>query len=396
MITHASIIPLIGGETLGSEISFSRPPEYFMSFEAFWTNDRHIVNYYQNEIPYYVLDKNEKPNKKVDVIASVCPCAGLSQLSHGYGDENPNNEWMIKTAKYVLSEVKPKVFWGENAPGLAGKIGKNIRDQLYKIAIENGYTMTLYRTRSLLHGVAQVRERTFYFFWQGNKTPLLEYYNRPYKPIETVILEAKGNTLNESINKKIPSNDPYYQYILQEIHNNITHREYSNIVEPSKARGNDVFGYIEKTGHDYLRVAEWMSKNGFEREAASCKRKYDKLASGGQIMRRGTIIPKDYIGAFVGHYPTSLTHPIEDRYISYREALSIMGHPINFELLDPKNSYNHICQNVPVYTAADMAKEVKLVLEGKRNFVDSSLVFQYNNTKSHTVLEKSNNLEEFF
>jgi hypothetical protein len=28
---------------------------------------------------------------------------------------------MVKTAQYVLGELKPDVFWGENAPGFAGK-----------------------------------------------------------------------------------------------------------------------------------------------------------------------------------------------------------------------------------------------------------------------------------
>ena len=63
-IKHASIIPLIGGETLGSEKAFGKPPEYFMSFSPFFENDKHIVNYYNNEIPYYVLDKNQTTNKK--------------------------------------------------------------------------------------------------------------------------------------------------------------------------------------------------------------------------------------------------------------------------------------------------------------------------------------------
>jgi hypothetical protein len=43
-------------------------------------------------------------------------------MSHGYGDDNANNQWLTKTAKYILGEYKPKVFWGENAPGFAGKI----------------------------------------------------------------------------------------------------------------------------------------------------------------------------------------------------------------------------------------------------------------------------------
>lgn len=382
MIKHASIIPLIGGETLGSERAFGSKPEYFMSYEAFWNNDRHIVNHY-GDVPYHVLDKNEKPSVKVDVVGSVCPCAGLSMMSQGYGDDNQNNRWLLETTKYVLEDVKPRVLWGENAPGFAGKIGKNIREQMYKIGRDAGYTMTVYRTKSLLHGVPQVRERSFYFFWRGDKTPILNYYSRPHTKIEDVILNARGNTLQEPINKKTPSKDPWYRYILEEIHGGISHREFSTQVEPSKARGNDSFSYIEKAGHNYVTVSEWLKKNGYEREAAGALRKNDKLAAGGSIMRRGVVVPKDYIGAFVGHYPTMLTHPAEDRFITFREGLAIMGHPDNFELLDPHSSANHICQNVPVQTAEDMATEIKAALEGEREWVDIPLVFQYNHRQEH-------------
>jgi site-specific DNA-cytosine methylase len=141
----------------------------------------------------------------------------------------------------------------------------------------------------------------------------------------------------------------------------------------------------EHHGHTYQQVGEWMAQNGYEKEVEKCKRMFTKLEKGGNIMRRGTIIPKDHLGAFVGHYPTMLTHPYEDRYITYREALSIMGMPEDYELLDPSNSYNHICQNVPVRTAADMATEVKAVLDGQRDYVDSDLVFQYNSDRTTDI-----------
>jgi site-specific DNA-cytosine methylase len=398
MIKHASIVPLIGGETIGSEKAFGSRPNYILSYEPFYNNDQHILNYYDHEVPYYLLDKGENTNQKVDVISSVCPCAGLSMLSHGYGDHNQNNKWMIQTAKYVLGTIKPEVFWGENAPGLAGKIGKNVREELYSIGLENGYSMTIYRTKSLLHGIPQVRERSFYFFWKGNKTPILNYYNTPYTPIEDVINSCQGlNSMMEPINPKTPSkDDPYYRFILEYIHNGISHKQFSEQVEPSKARGNDVAGYIEKQGYNYLQVGEWMAANGYEKEVEKCKYKHAKLEAGNSIMRRGTIVPKDYIGAFVGHYPYMLTHPIEDRYITYREGLKIMGMPDDFVLLNPKKNSNHICQNVPVNTAIDMATEVREYLLGNRETIDSKFTVQYNGTQKIEYESKNNNLESFF
>ena len=396
MITHATIVPLIGGETIGQEQAFGSRPNYLMSYEAFWQNDQHIVNYYNNEVPYYVLDKGHRPDHKVDVVGSVCPCAGLSQLGHGYGDDNQNNKWMIDTTKFVLSEMQPKVLWGENAPGLAGKIGNNIRGQLKQIGKDNGYTMTVYRTKTILHGGPQVRNRSFYFFWKSDKTPLLSYFNRPHKKIEEVILSAKGNTQRDLINSKVPSEDPYYKFVLEHIHGGITHKEFVALSKPTPVRENDTQAYIERNGIGYLEVAEWMRTNGYDKQVAKCEYKADKLAKGLSIMRRGTIIPNDYIGAFVGHYPTNLTHPVEDRYINYREAMTIMGLPDNFELIDPKKNVNHICQNVPVQTAADMAGEIKKWIDGELQELDTDYVYQSNLSQTHEYSAAAMSLENFF
>ena len=399
---HIAIVPLIGGEVLGAELAHGVPPEYLLSYEAFGDNDKHIVNYYDfqgKDVPYYVLDKGDKPpSTKIDVVSSVCPCAGLSQFSHGYGDHNENNKWLPQTTEYVLSTIKPEVLWGENAPGFAGKIGDTVRTNLYNIGRRYGYSMTVYRTRTLLHGGPQVRERSFYFFWKGDKTPVLEYYNRPYARIEDVLKGVKSNFQHEPINKKIPSkSDPYYRFILEHMYGGIDHKTFSTEkMVALNVRSNDVLSFIENAGITYDEVGTWMQANGYEREVERCKYRKEKLEGGGNIMRRGTMVPLDHIGAFVGHYPLMLTHPIEDRYITYREAMTIMGLPNDFELLNPAKSVNHICQNVPVQTAKDMAWEVDQYLKGNRPTIASTYTYQSNHSQTLQEWARAETtLEEF-
>jgi site-specific DNA-cytosine methylase len=397
--THASIVPLIGGETLGAHAAHGRAPEYFLSYSPFQGNDQHILNYYkskyESDIPYILLDQGGVHPYAVDVVHSVCPCAGLSMLSHGYGDHNPNNRWMAESTEYVLTNMKPRVLWGENAPGFAGKVGDTVRNNLKRIGKENGYTMTVYRTRSLLHGIPQVRERSFYFFWRDDKVPMLNYYNRPYTPIEELLTNISSNFQTDPINKKTPSvDDPYYRYILEELEGGITHAQFAQQIPAESARNADVLAYIE-TKTNYLEVAKWMEAKGYEKEVAKCKYRHEKLAAGGSIMRRNTIVPRDYIGAFVGHYPVMLAHPTQDRYINYREAMTIMGMPQDFELVgaSPRNA-NMICQNVPVQTATDMATEVVAYLKGERKMLDTDYIVQYNHSQICTYEEKAS-LEAF-
>jgi site-specific DNA-cytosine methylase len=392
---HASIVPLIGGETLGQMAAFGTKPDYLLSYSAFSNNDAHLVNHLK-DVPYILLDQGGKHPHQVDIVNAVCPCAGLSSLSPSANSESAVNDWMMITAKYVLEEMKPKVFWGENAPRFAGEMGKPIVHKLLKIAKENGYTMTIYRTKSLLHGLPQVRERSFYFFWKGDKVPVFNYFDKERVRIEDLLNNvSKTATQNTVTNKKIPSkDDPYYRYVLEVMEGGITHAEFQSKITKS----TDAMHWIETNGHNYRMVKSFLEKEGYDKLAAKMDGIQDKLDAGGNIMRRASYVPKDYVGAFVGHLPVSMTHPTEDRYLTYRECMSIMGLPEDFELLNPSKNLNHVCQNVPVGTATDMAMEIKAVLEGKRDMINAGLMYQLNSSKTHRIEddEPANSLESFF
>ena len=55
--TYASIIPLIGGETIAMQNAFGKKPEYILSYSGFKANDSQLLNYYDNTVPYYLLDE---------------------------------------------------------------------------------------------------------------------------------------------------------------------------------------------------------------------------------------------------------------------------------------------------------------------------------------------------
>jgi site-specific DNA-cytosine methylase len=393
-LKHASIVPLIGGETLGQMSAFGTKPEYLLSYTPFSNNDSHLVNHLK-DVPYILLDQGGKHSHYVDVVNAVCPCAGLSSLSPSSSSDSAVNDWMMITAKYVLEEMKPQVFWGENAPRFAGEMGKPIVAKLHNLAQENGYTMSVYRTKSLLHGLSQVRERSFYFFWKGDRVPVFKYFDEYRVSIEDQINLAKPESAQQEVtNKKIPSkDDPYYRYVLEVMHGGISHAEFQKTLTKSA----DAMHYIEENGHNYRMVKSFFEKEGYTKFAAKMDAMQDKLDAGGNIMRRASYIPKDYIGAFVGHLPVSMTHHTEDRYLTYRECMTIMGLPQDFELLNPAKNLNHVCQNVPVHTATDMAMEIKAVLEGKRDMMKGSLMYQFNPQKTFEIrdISPSNSLESF-
>lgn len=406
-IKHAGIIPLIGGELLASDAAYGVKPEYIMSYGAFADNERHLLNHYKKDgydIPYHVLDSENSPQKleAVDIVSSVCPCAGLSNYHSSYGEHNQNNQWMEKTTKYVLEQVKPKVLWGENAPALATNVGKFMRDKLRQISDEAGYNMTIYITKSLLHGSPQIRRRSFYFFWRRdafeNSVPVFNTYNRKYPTIRELLEGVKSNFQVEPINKKIPSqDDPYYNYFLREVKGGMSHTDFSATLSSDTfdRPSYSIEGEMLAMGITYKEIGKWMRANGKDKEADKCDRRHAKLTSGKNVMMRGTIIPVDHIGAFVVHMPSVVTHHIEDRYVNYREAMTIMGLPQDYELLDPQKSTNHICQNVPFLTAKDMATEVLATINGQRPMERASYLLQSNLNGAIREKETNQDLTDF-
>ena len=394
-MNYASIIPLIGGETVAMQQVFKKRPEYLLSYEAFSPNDRHLVEYYNKEVPYYVLDnRSDNQFPGVDVVNTVCPCAGLSSLSPTSNSDSLTNDWMVNTASYVLESISPRVFWGENAPRLASKMGAPVVNKLKDIASKNGYTLSIFKTKSILHGLSQVRDRTFYFFWKGNRVPLFKYIKREHEKIEDTIRSVKrdpSDPMNVLANKRVPSENPYYKYVLQEIEGGITHPEFVNLIDKT----TNPMHYIEEKKVSYLEVAKWMKKHGFEKESLRCEVVHRKLTEGGNVMRKLVEIPKGHIGAFVGHFPTQLTHPDEDRFLTIRECLSIMKLPADFNLQGGVRNINHICQNVPVTTAYDMAWHVQEHLLGNLETIETPFLIQDNKTQTYEYEKQSLQLDAF-
>ena len=86
---HAGIVPLIGGEILASADAYGTDPEYLMTYSGFMANETHLLNYYKEQgkdIPYHVLDETSEKMENVDIVSSVCPCAGLSTYHNFHFD----------------------------------------------------------------------------------------------------------------------------------------------------------------------------------------------------------------------------------------------------------------------------------------------------------------------
>jgi site-specific DNA-cytosine methylase len=401
-----TIVPLIGGMTVGNRMAAGNDPDFFLSYPGFEGNDQHIRKYMPN-VPYYQIDTatnklkeatEEEPEMNdgidsetfegVDFISAVCPCAGLSMMNASNkkgsagarGSDAKQNDWIYKSAEYILGTVKPRVFFGENAPGLYTNTGKGVVEKLKLIAEEFDYTLTLYKTNSIYHGIPQKRERTFYFFWkEKDEVPMFDNYRREHKDLIDYLKEVPKKASMQDVYPGIAEvdNNPYINFI--------KHKEGADNWRDAAIDARTATNYIVRNKLIDESI-EWVEAN-FEPVEPKAKEKVIKYLN---HIKYKVSLKKGWwdgtphffdgtINAVIGRTILATVHPEEERGLNIREVLHLMGLPHDFTIPN-RAYYNHAAQNVPTCTARDVTFEVLKYIDGELPMLDEKFLKQ-NNSK---------------
>lgn len=418
-IKWGTMVPLIGGSAIGCAQATGTLPQFHLSFDGFENNDAGILNYWKDrDIPYYHIDSDDVPLSDdrfqgIDFVNSVCPCAALARLNTSKGDKAggnaPQNQWMYKSAEFVLSNIKPTVYWGENAPALNMEAGKPVVKNLIEIGKKHGYSFSIYKTSTLLHGLPQKRERCFYFFWKGDKIPVLRWFDRERKTYKQFILDIdkKLSLMDEFLpNFDIPVTYSIpFKFLLDR--SGMSYEEFIDSYSKPNAvvsiiniirRYGLIDELIEYTKENYPDLKKPNGQYWYE-FFEYIKMKWD---SGKGIFYSGPIIINNYCPAIISKNTINLIHPTDNRYLTYREICCLMGMPDDFIPIDAKGNHKYcqgymIGQNVPVNTARDMAEEVCRYINDSASFeyvtVDNGYFCQNNLNKKSAIVQLDNQTE---
>ena len=399
-LTWIPHIPLIGGFPIGAEIALGTAPEFIASLPGFLGNDKHYINH-QNvtlarNIQYIPIDPTDmKFERKINIVVGTPPCAALSQLNTGKNDEVKGsgcatNEFMYTVFEHGMKKFDADVIIVENAPALFTEKGADVAKGLYELCTANGYSMTLYKTTTDQHGIPQRRDRTFAFAWKSECAPVLDWINKPRDTFSDYInsVDESASLQSEIINSQLME-DGYYAFI------NATLGDPRKIIV--KEDCVTCFKYVLKM--NLLNEAyEWNMIHGDDRAKRLLSHAKAKHDAGKGAWDGSIHIFDDVMHAVIGRNMNDTIHPTKDRSLTVREAMHMMGLPHNFELMNGRKSLNHIAQNVPTCTAADMVRQAVKFINGELRSSEAKLVKQNNWTRvtEYFDLLPAPSLSEFF
>lgn len=303
----------------------------------------------------------------MDLVIAVPVCAGLSNVTIAKDDtKDERNCNMIWIANYTLNIIKPKVYIFENAPALVSEKGASVRAQLESLASKAGYSVAYYKTDTKLHHNCQKRPRTFCCFFKhtvavpSQLPPELGFEEAPINSREYLDMIPADAT------QQVPFEMSILNKILLEYTKKTAGENWRNTISTSLFRpveDNNLFeqfcDFVDSTDYpekEKIKITTWVRHAAFKKSQGlnfySCV-----------LCLYGDTTPSVQFKSI-----QTMMHHKEDRLITVREALHLMGLPHDFELVgDLDLNGPKIGQNVPVTTAKWICSEAVRIINNWEN-----------------------------
>jgi site-specific DNA-cytosine methylase len=393
-------VPLAGGFALGNMNITGKPPVAITSFSNFEANDALLRRYLAqrgHNVSYHQLDKLDinhftfltQKHMHLDFVTAVPPCSGLSQAAQrkaGSRGECEVNDWMYRSAEFILGGLQPIIYAFENAPNLFTGSGDLVRQKLIEIGKKYEYAITFYKTNTLLHGIPQYRPRTFGIFYQGDRAPILNSYNKKAPHISEYLKQIPKEAKHQQ-EYMVPEWD-ITQYEIYKYLKHLYGDNWRKVMTDYK---------FHLTTYDYLQRVNLMEDfKEFQKTLPDASpivtkniehiMKNKAEGRGARINYRVLEVDRDYTYAVIGEMMGKQVHPTEDRLLNIREHMHLMGLPHDYNL-EGQKEYAKITQNVPVKTCEDITTEIVEIIKGNRR-ISSKPVLMQDNTKE-TIIKQS-------
>lgn len=437
------IQPLTGGAFLGAEEAIGCPASWVLSFPGLCAhtekdgkiksaaNEYHLMTYLKKKDrlpPYLTINRDifanfeDDPNafnpefiendfsttktvdlSNTDIVCALPVCSGLSNATNTSNDEtrqlrNNNMKWITK---YVLGHIKPKAYIFENAPALfAGDKGKPIREFINKVALEEGYSVSYFKTDTMLHHNAQRRPRTFVICWKWTGTekqmpPIINFIEDKLTPKQFFDEMPKYDQM-EPIEMGW-FNEATLAYMKQKFPNDwrqkMTERT-SHLVIVEDGLVDDYCDWCQN-------VYQFDTEEHRASQIKAMRHAKEKHDAGSWIFDTtpACMDPNKPIPSIMHKVTIAKLHPFEDRLLNVGEILYCMGMPTDYWIYgETFEKTNQTGQNVPVKTMKYIVSEIVRVIKnwdtertntnGNPFFGDDDNVEYVDNTKQYCTTKE--------
>lgn len=425
-IKWGCIQPLTGGMYIGAEYAIGHKADWVLSYPGLTSikydktgnmtdvgNEYNLLKWCErnNDLPAYkvfdrkpfddisevnvnliddpVWTKNSEINvSETDVVVSVPVCSGLSQATIAKGDtKDRRNNNMIFNATYTLEIVKPKIYIFENAPTLFSSTGNSIRNIINALGEKYGYSVAYYKTNTKFHDNCQNRPRTFVFMikHRGKYTgcPSLNYEHISPTVKEYLSRIPSDATQQDSIDLS-PVNSLIMKFIKYKYGDDFRNIGTTWSIDCIINNSEEFYRWLETVDDDLETVQKLKKLIDHILYKLSLNKNFYAIAPM-WLTEESDISPVCMFKTI----PTTI-HYKENRVLSTREWLHLMGHPADFELYgDYKANYSKLGQNVPVRTAQFIVSEaVRIINEWDTIPRNNPEIYMFDNTKVKKINTK--------
>ncbi|HPM74118.1 MAG TPA: DNA cytosine methyltransferase [Saccharofermentans sp.] len=330
------------------------------------------------DTPEYISKLKEE---KYDYFYSNPPCSGLSAGSLAAHTESKMNDY-LKRAFRLIDELRPKVFFIENAPTLLSKIGWPIIQEATCL-LQNNYNLLFAKDAAMFHNVPMCRKRTLFLGFSKQRFGTTNFTLFPEDVRTKNVLDL------------LPTECEKYPFDAKP---DVTaHQQLYDFIEKNREMVDEIFEKEKSVKRDSTISMFAKYSNEYEWKRLLKDDKYNLLRTAFERVVEKLSQRKAYFDA---GYPISIfkntprapsmtsyirLYNVEERRPFYlREYAAIMGYPTDFKFTD-KGSVAHMAQGVPVNFANYVHRNVVSILEGTHDSFGK---------KARIILQTNNGLKQ--
>ena len=331
------------GLTCLAGIDFLKP-----AIETFKKNHKNAIGIDGDIRKILIKDFKKKiKNQKVNIICGGPPCQGFSTIGPGDAKDS-RNHLFLEFVRFV-KELKPEVIVLENVTGLLAKKNIDTFQSIFNCFEELGYDLNARVLSSHHYGTPQIRRRVILI---GNRIKIENIYpQKKFSNVGEISSKLQSpRTVSWAFKNLIKFKNKSFNHNIEtaSIKSELEISRISHVPEGKSIR-------YERDEKKYLPKKLWFDHDWSEiGEKRFREAKFARLD-------RSKPSPTIVTGSRMYY------HPIENRYLTTREAASLQSFPAEFEFSGSITSqWTQIGNAVPPLMAEAIGDSVKKMLKNKK------------------------------